>query len=130
MIKLETLDNQASFTPRSPLAGVVTWQFDAAPQAVEVRLFWFTQGKGDRDVGVVDRVRFDNPAAADAQPFDFSLPAGPYSFSGKLISLTWAIEAVAIPGEETARLEIVVSPTGAEIDLTRIGESAAKGPGR
>ncbi|MCX5660743.1 MAG: hypothetical protein NTW19_13635 [Planctomycetota bacterium] len=134
-LRIETLDNQTSFAPGSPIAGIATWQMEAAPGAVEVRLFWFTDGKGDRDVGVVDRVRFDNPSAADAQPFAFTLPAGPYSFSGKLISLQWALEVVVLPGEHATRLEIVVSPTGAELDLTTLGgqpdrNADGKGPTR
>lgn len=116
-LKLETLDNQTAFTPGSPVAGVASWEFDKAPTAIEVRLFWFTQGKGDRDVRIVDRVRFDAPAPTDAQPFAFTLPHAPYSFSGKLISLQWAVELVAVPSEDATRLDIVLSPTGQEIEL-------------
>jgi hypothetical protein len=45
------------------------------------------------------------------------LPEGPYSFSGKLISLIWALELACSPGSETVRREITVSPTGHEIVL-------------
>ena len=46
----------------------------------------------------------------------FRLPAGPYSFEGKLITLAWALEAV-IAGAVLGRLEITVSPTGEPVRL-------------
>lgn len=46
------------------------------------------------------------------------LPADPYSFSGTLISLVWALEVVAEPGGAAGRIDVVVSPTGNEIRLT------------
>jgi hypothetical protein len=53
-------------------------------------------------------------------------PSGPYSFSGRLISLLWALEAVAEPGGEVARREIVLSPSGEEVRLDAQG--AARDP--
>ena len=86
-------------------------------QSVELRLFWYTQGKGDQDVGVVATVPFPEPASQDRRDFRIPLPLGPYSFSGKLISLMWALEVVAEPGSRAGRLEITVSPTRREIQL-------------
>ena len=38
------------------------------------------------------------------------MPDGPYSFSGKLITLAWAIEIVVLPGgESTAMLRLMGS---------------------
>jgi hypothetical protein len=71
---------------------------DISRWPIEVRLFWYTQGKGTRDVEVVDSLRVDNPEPSGHTRFSFQLPAGPYSFSGRLITLDWAIEAVALPG--------------------------------
>ena len=51
------------------------------------------------------------------RPFRFQLPDAPYSFSGKLISLIWAIEAVAEGIKEAARYEFVLAPEGREIEL-------------
>lgn len=52
----------------------------------------------------------------DRRDFRFRLPAGPYSFEGKLITLAWALEAV-IAGAVLGRLEITVSPTGEPVRL-------------
>ena len=46
-----------------------------------------------------------------------TLPAGPYSFSGRLISLIWALELVAEPGNHVARVEITLGPDGQEVVL-------------
>jgi len=68
-------------------------------------------------VGVVETVRFEPPLPEEARPFRFLAPAEPYSFSGKLISLLWALEVVALPGHESARLDLTISPTGKEVLL-------------
>ena len=116
-LEIETADGRSEFAPGEELAGIVSWQFDKAPRAVELRLFWYTQGKGDDDAAVADTLRFEPPAAQDVQEFRFALPEGPYSFSGKLISLRWALELVAEPSNDTARLDFTLSPTGREILL-------------
>ena len=63
-----------------------------------MRLFWYTRGKGTEDVGLVDTVAFPNPQTTDQRTFRFALPEAPYSFSGKLISIIWAIELILEPG--------------------------------
>jgi hypothetical protein len=116
-LKIATRDNRISFRPGEEVVGAAAWQLDEAPKAVEVRLFWFTRGKGTSDVTVVQTLRFDSPKMEEARPFQLSIPAEPYSFSGKLISLIWALELVVKPGKEADRLEITVSPKGDEITL-------------
>lgn len=118
-LKLGTRDNRTEFRPGEEIAGAAGWQLDQAPQSVEVRLFWYTRGKGTEDVGVVDTVRFEQPQREEARPFRFVAPAEPYSFSGTLISLLWALELVVQPGQDSSRLELTLSPTGKEILLTK-----------
>jgi len=108
---------RTDFAPREAVEGTVSWSFDAPPAKVELRLLWYTEGKGERDVEVVETVPFDGPAASERRPFSLRLPPGPYSFSGKLISLLWALEAVAEPGDRSTRTEIVVAPGGREVRL-------------
>ncbi len=113
-----TLDNQTAFRPGDELKGTVAWSFaDAIPEALELRLFWFTRGKGTQDVDVHKNLRLESPPAQGKRSFCFQLPHAPYSFSGKLVSLTWALEFVAEPAGKAELLEIVLSPSGAEIDL-------------
>jgi hypothetical protein len=103
------------FRPGERVAGGAAWDLASPPKAVEVRLFWRTEGKGTVDVEVVDRVRFDGPAARQAEKFEFNLPPSPYSFSGKLISLLWGVELVVQPDGPSERASFTLSPTGGEI---------------
>ena len=116
---IETQYGANAFLPGETVEGTVSWQLDRPAETVELRLLWYTQGKGDQDVGVVSIVPFANPGLADRRTFRVRIPEGPYSFSGKLISLLWALEVVAEPGSLASRLEITVSPTRQEILITR-----------
>ena len=71
--------------------------------------------KKNFSLGVVSTVTFGNPGLQDRRPFRITLPDGPFSFSGKLISLAWALELVIEPGSRATRTEITVSPTRMEI---------------
>jgi hypothetical protein len=116
-IEVATAADETSYRPGDALAGSVTWRLAAAPESVELRLFWYTVGKGTQDVGVVETQALAAPGTEDSRSFVFRLPDGPYSFSGRLISLIWAVEAVVRPGPRAGRREIVLSPTGEEIVL-------------
>jgi hypothetical protein len=128
LIQVQIRDGYTSFRPGDVVEGTVLWQLEPGPTEVEARLFWYTQGKGDQDVGIVETLPYTNPAPTDRRQFRFRLPAGPYSFSGKLISLEWAIEVVAQPGDVAGRAEITVSPTGDEIRLSSISPAPTPGP--
>lgn len=108
--------------PGEELAGVVSWAGAEGVEWVEVRLIFFTRGKGTQDVQVAETVRIDTPGAAGDREFAFVLPNGPYSFSGSLISLTWAVEVLTNGGKEAAREEFVLSPTGQEVLLQKVKE--------
>lgn len=116
-LKIGTYENKTEYRPGEEVAGRALWILDEPPKAVEVRLFWYTEGKGTQDDGLIDCARFDAPAERGEEDFRFTLPAEPYTFSGKLISLIWALELVVLPSDETERLPITVSPTGYEVFL-------------
>ena len=116
-IEIGILKNRTAFEPGSELEGAVSWNLDTSPEAVEVRLFWFTSGKGTRDAEGIETVRFDQPPSEDIKLFRFRLPPEPYSFSGKLITLTWAVEIVVKPSEDSAIAEFTMAPGGREVAL-------------
>ncbi len=116
-LEIRTREDKTDFLPGEELAGEVSWQCDSGPGSVELRLFWRTEGKGTRDVEVAETMSFNVPGRQDRRDFRFQLPDSPYSFSGKLISVVWALELVLLPSGETERLEIVISPTRSEIAL-------------
>ena len=116
-----TLDRAfGAFYPGEVVTGRATWRLNKNPGAVELRLFWYTEGKGDFDMELVDTYAFSSTSAQGEEDFSVTLPDMPYSFSGKLISIIWAIELVAQPGDHMARTEIVMSPTGREMLLSEV----------
>jgi len=126
VIQIETRDGRTAFRPGEEVEGTVRWHMGGPPRSLEVRLFWYTEGKGGRDVGVVETLPVADPGSEGHQPFRFRLPDGPYSFSGKIIHLRWAIEAVAEPEDRAERIGIIMSPSGREIVLPAEPAKAGK----
>jgi hypothetical protein len=103
--------NRDSLNPGESLAGRAYWQLEKAPRTVSIRLFWKTSGKGTEDVGLVDERRVEAPAQQQSLEFSFQLPVEPYSYEGRLISLTWGVEVIA--GKASASTTFVMAPEGA-----------------
>jgi hypothetical protein len=116
-LEIRIRDDKTDFLPGEELEGEVSWRTDSPPGSVELRLFWRTEGKGTRDVGVAESISFNVPGRQDRRDFRFQPPESPYSFSGKLISVVWALELVLASTDEVERLDIVISPTRTEIVL-------------
>ena len=117
MIEIQTDDGRTAFVPGEIVSGTVSWRLGAPAEDVAVRLFWYTRGKGTTDVQVLKAQHFDAPGTSGRRPFRFVLPEEPYSFSGKLVSLLWAIEVIVQPGDRSQRLELIVGPHGREVVL-------------
>lgn len=122
MIEIHLDGGRTAFAPGDTIRGTLQWMGEAVPNAIELRLLWYTQGRGDRDVGVAQRVRIEAPPAVGSSPFEVTAPSGPYSCSGRLVSICWALEATVQPGDEVTRVELVVAPQGREV---RFGRTAA-----
>ena len=118
MSTLEILNlSSEAFKPGEVLSGSVRWNFPEPQDELELRLLWYTKGKGSEDVEVVKSEAFDNPGSSGERPFQLVLPNSPYSFSGKLISLLWVVELVAEPSGDSIHKEIVIAPSKEEIQL-------------
>ena len=116
-MRIDIDDDRRWFRPGETVSGRALWTFDAASDAVELRLFWHTSGKWTQDVGIVERARFDAGSRQGDRRFYFTVPAGPYSFSGSLITLSWGLELVRIPDGDAELVEVVVAPTPVEVRL-------------
>lgn len=116
-IQLGLRDNRTAYSPGEEISGAAHWELDQPPESAEVRLCWFTRGKGTEDAAVVETIPFDAPQQGDVRTFAFRAPAEPYSFSGKLISLIWCVELVLQPGDRFQRVEITIAPQGKEVLL-------------
>ena len=118
VLTLQTTDGGSWFKPGELIEGTASWHLDDEVEAIEVRLFWYTSGKGTRDVEVVRSLRTEAPETSGHREFSIRVPDGPYSFSGKLITLAWAIEIVALAGGETERLDLTIGPQPVEVDIS------------
>lgn len=116
-LSLSTVDGRTAFFPGERIDVDLNWNLDEPPEALELRLVWNTAGKGTTDLEVVYTERIDHPLAIDSHRVSLTLPLAPFSFSGRLVSLIWALELIALPSEESARLEITIGPGAQEVVL-------------
>lgn len=122
MIELKLEKSTPQYDIDEPISGAVTWhELTERCDLIELRLLWYTIGKGDRDLEVVARIAVMKPGTSGTQRFSFDPPGGPYSFSGSLISLVWAIEAVTVPLSDSQIAEFTLAPGGNEV---RIGATS------
>ncbi len=124
-LTIELTEDRTGFAPGEEMSGTVSWSTAQTGEKLELRLFWFTRGKGTEDAGIVEKIQFDQLLPHETRPFRFRLPAGPYSFSGRLVSLVWALELVASGSKTVARREIEVGPDRREVRLESLRSPAA-----
>lgn len=116
-LTIQPADGRTTFEPSETIAVEAQWHLDAEPEALEMRLVWNTSGKGDTDIGVEKTVSLDSPGLAESRSLQVKLPAAPYSFSGKYVSLIWALELVVHPTNDSCRTEITIAPGRREVLL-------------
>lgn len=117
MITINLENQRWAFEPGEKVAGEVAWNLQRAVNAMEIRLKWSTSGKGTRDSGMVRTMVMNGPPISGVQQFSFDVPPGPYTFSGRLVSLAWVIEAATVPEYQASERPIVIAPGAAEIVL-------------
>lgn len=114
------LENSPEVLPGQLISGVIRWNALAEHQPLELRLFWFTSPKAEgtahsKIVATMSVNAFGN----GNQRFEFTLPHEPFSFSGQLFSLSWAIEFINLSNLEFVRKELIVSPSRKIIELPK-----------
>ncbi len=110
-LTLELLDDRTAYYPGETINGVASWEFPHPVRRIEVHLCWHTEGRGTEDGSVVETVGFDAPTPVGAEPFRLPVPAGPYSYDGRLIAIRWTVELIAVGVKDLARVSITISPT-------------------
>ena len=118
MLRIELQSATSHVMPGQTLSGQAHWALDFAPKTMRLLLMWQTSGRGQSDTECVQEVAFSNPQAQDSRSFSLDIPREPVSFSGTLITLNWTLELVADKGAHTTQEPLVVSHTGAPIQLT------------
>jgi hypothetical protein len=120
-VRIDLENGRTAFLPGEELTGTVSWSLDPGEkpaESAEVHLLWFTRGKGTRDADVIATERLEGaPSRSDRRDFRFRLPVGPYSVSGKLVSIVWAVEAVLDPRPRAERVGLTVTTTGAGVHV-------------
>ena len=106
------------FLPGERIQGILSWSFDNQPADIHLRIIWKTSVRGTDDIEIVDSFLIEcKNSMTGEEAIDRQLPDFPHSFSGKLISLEWFIEA-SIDCEDVAeRKHIVIAPNKFEIRL-------------
>ena len=112
-------DDRTEFEPGESISVTIEWSFPEPPDSIELRAVWNTVGKGTRDLGIEHSITIDSPSAAESRRIELSLPSAPYSFSGQLVSLVWALELVSKPRPNSCRREVTIAPGGSEVLLQR-----------
>jgi hypothetical protein len=102
--------------PGNTLTGMLSWPMHTTP-ALDVRIFWQTKGKGTVDVGEGARCVVPASSATGQVPFSLPVPLEPPTFSRRLISIIWAVEARDNISHAAFAKEIIISPTGSELHL-------------
>lgn len=129
MITISLDQPSAQYRPGETISGSVSWpQLTEEIDGLEIRLLWYTEGKGSQDIEVVAVEKSEAPRSAGSIRFQFVAPTRPFSFSGKLISLAWTLEVVLLPTGEGFREPIVLSGDGREIQLAQSFDNVALKP--
>jgi hypothetical protein len=118
-LELQLDDAQASFEPGARLTGVASWKGGRPPTGMALELSWLASGWGGHDLKIVDTVPLASPLPAERRPFIITLPEGPFTFQGALITLAWKLELVALPGYEKSSVALTIGPGRHAVDLRR-----------
>ena len=124
-LAIEFENDRRSFEPGEEISVMLSWNLESPHQAIELRAVWNTEGKGTTDLGIEHSITIDSPDSTGSRRMSFTLPEAPYSFSGHLISLVWALELVVKPSEQSCRKEFTMAPGAAEVILRPVEQ-----PGR
>jgi hypothetical protein len=114
-LTLELAGGRTRFAPGDAIAGTVAWSAPSAPGPIELRLFWYTQGKGTRDVGIETTRRIEAVTPEGREDFSLVAPAHPPSIAGTLVSVCWALELVG--ADDVPRIDLVIGPGGRAVVL-------------
>jgi len=103
--------------PGRDVQGAVRWEAARCGQdpRTSVRLLWYTEGKGTEDCGLVRQQEVVAAGRSGEQRFTLTAPVFPWTYSGTLLSIIWAVEATMEPGKEVVREVVVCAPGGQEL---------------
>jgi hypothetical protein len=99
LVSIKIENRETAHAPGETLAG--EYQIDAVEaaelRAVELSVLWYTEGKGDEDLGIhyferrTDEDGDNNTPLTELRKFSLALPASPLTYEGILIKLRWCV---------------------------------------
>lgn len=115
-----SISGQVAFVPGDRVEGQARFvpEEDVTMDEFAIQLVWYTEGRGDQDLTVVE----SDPGGTGlltasipvTQRFSFTLPSYPWSYAGQLINIIWAIRVMADPARGKTfyqSVPFVVSPS-------------------
>jgi hypothetical protein len=108
--------------PHDTVTGRVAWALEKEPRDLELRLCWFTGGRGTEESRTVEALPLGATLRGE-RTFSFRLPAEPWSVNGTLVRIAWALEVVAKKTGSLALEEIVVAPQRREMELHELASA-------
>jgi hypothetical protein len=112
--------------PYETVAGRVEWRLDKEPRGLELRLCWFTRGRGTEESETIAVLALGDRAEG-ASDFSFELPGAPWSVEGRLVGIGWALEVVAHKQGGLALEEFTVGPERVVRVLGEVAEPRSGG---
>ena len=109
MAELKIDASREAFEPGEVVEFSGSWQLDQVPQSIELRLLWYTSGRGGEDVSEEATCEIP-PSQTGTHVWRLALPNEPYSFCGRLFSVNWVVELLVDGGELAAERAIVIGP--------------------
>jgi len=98
MITLDLEGSRSTYAPGETLAASYRLHHVAADEvrAVEASVMWYTEGKGEEDIGMHDFWRRSVEAGdwidpVRPTPFQTTLPPSPLSYEGQIITIRWCL---------------------------------------
>lgn len=113
-LTLWTVDRLA---PGDSLVFTLARDKSASPEPLSVQLGWFTEGRGTADADVVWSEQLPALAPGAERSFEIPLPTAPWSFSGKLVSVSWRLEVLDAKRRPLVAVPLVVAPGDAPVAL-------------
>jgi hypothetical protein len=98
LISINVDHRQRPHAAGEPLSG--EFQIDAIDagelRALELSILWYTEGKGDEDIGVHHFERWTDEEASgqslvELRKFNVALPNSPLSYEGVLVKIRWCV---------------------------------------
>lgn len=113
-------NTEGVFLPGEELVVEVSWVPQPSFRDFDLRLVWETDGKGTDDRETVLRETWESELRGEMKrSFRWVFPRGPLSCDGSLLRIRWFIDCYINPAGIRARIDVVLSSTGAPVVLPK-----------